>query len=240
MNKKSRYYIVIISLFFCIITGSIIGSGVVSEESRNPTEEKEYFEITGVVIPANSTMVTCCIASDAEINNLTGEFHIPGLKNGEYFYAIHYEGYESHFLTIVVNGSNDDLGVIELSREGAPIITHKVNIGPWNNGAGHGIPGINVSFIFNDKEYWDITDENGNTSFYLPVKDITDKTEITAVYQKSLIKWKWNADKIPLDAFAQGESSDSSFQISIIAILIIIIFVTIIVFFIMKKRMSLN
>lgn len=221
--KRLVFFILI--LIFIVESFSIIHSLTVSGIDPNQsTDEPQYYNITGRILPPNTTMNTCCQGTVPFIDNATGDFKMSDLKDGEYRIAFALSGYESHLEVIQINGSDVDLGTIRMLMEGEKSSYYSVMVGPWVDADGKGIAGINVSYMMDGDSYWNLTDDNGFAWIDGPVESIENGASMTASFKSRKLVWKWNLESAPYNVFISREvESTESYRWLIIVIGIILI-----------------
>ena len=236
-------------LLFCILIVNFIivsfstmpGANVSGEDTIRSPDDVGYYNITGRIVPHDAIMNTCCQSTVPDFNNTTGEFSLSDLKNGEYRIAFASPGYDPHVEIIQINGSDVDLGTLTLVKEGAEPSSHIVSVGPWLDGDGNGIPGINVSYVMDGKGYWTQTDVNGMAWIEGPVGSIPNGTTITASFQTRELEWEWNAEAPPYNAInSREEGSADNLGLIIIAfgILLVLIVATVVLILFFRRGNS--
>jgi len=170
------------------------------------------YKITGQVNPADS--IVKCNGKDVKVNNITGEFVIKLLINGNYSITAARSGYRTRVEEVMINGSDVDLGTISLTN-GIP--TYKVEIGPFKDEDGKPIMGIVVTFYHGGSKFTDTTDENGMAifhSFYLT--GIPSGTNITARLGDEEYSWQ-QGDSLPV--FGVKADEDDKFPVTTMIII---------------------
>jgi len=228
-------------LVFCVLivitlTGSISiihGLSASGENSVRTSDDIQYYNITGRIVPPNATMNTCCQGTVPFFDNATGEFIMSDLKDGEYRIAFALPGYDSHLEIIQINGSDVNLGTIRMLKEGTGSASYSFTLGPWIDGDGNGIPGINVSYEMYGNRFWNLTDVNGIAWIEGPVEYIENGTPLTASFQSRELDWNWNEETPPYNAFnSKKVESEGSNRLMIIFIGILLILLVATVLFI--------
>ncbi len=212
--------VIILAESFLIING-------LSTSGENPDQadnELQYYSITGRILPPNATMNTCCQGTVPFFDNATGDFKMDDLKNGEYRLAFASPGYETHLEIIQIDGSDVDLGTIQMLKEGEGPSYYIVSVGPWLDADGKGIAGIIVSYEKDGDSYWNITDDNGFAWIKGPVESIEDGASMTASFKTRKLIWKWNLDSPPYNVFITRKvESKESYRMLIIIIGVLLI-----------------
>ena len=176
-----RSLIIIISCSISSLVGMMVGN-IAAVDPIDNSNDVQVYQITGIIVPPNATMNTCCQSSAPVFNKTTGEFMINELTDGEYIVSFSAPGYEAIVRTIPVNGSDVDLGVIFLqSKDGQKSPSYRVDLGPWRDAKGNGIPGINVSLYIGMNLYWNLTGMGGIASLEIPIQSIPNGTKISCI-----------------------------------------------------------
>ncbi len=220
------YSLSLIIMVTCLIPAYIgtVGSNAEAVGPNDDSEDSRGYRITGIIVPHNATMNTCCQSSPPLFNRTTGEFIFEGLKDGEYILAFSATGYEAFVQTILIDGSDVNLGIIFLKSEsGSELSSYQVKVGPWVDQRGNGIPGINVSFDLGTDRYWGLTDEKGIASIGIPIHSIPNGTEMSFTLRSGRFHWKWNQETPPYKAYGKHDDRAEKSSVLIYSIFVVLI-----------------
>lgn len=210
--------IIMVTCSIPFLIGTLNGS-VTGVDPVDDSNDVLGYRITGIIVPPNATMNTCCQSPTPLFNRTTGEFLLEGLKDGEYILAFSAPGYEAIVRTIPVNGSDVDLGVIFLqSKDGQKSPSYRADLGPWRDAKGNGIPGINVSLHIDMNLYWNLTGMGGIASLEIPIQSIPNGTNISCTFHSGNINWRWNQEAAPYGAFASQDDGSAGSNVLIYSI----------------------
>jgi len=189
------------------------------------TEILRLYEIKGSVVPEDATVT---IDGD-EVDVTNGQFETMQ-PNGSYRIVISAEGYETYDKSTTIDGTNVNLGEIEL-EELPPKMYEVPRLGRFvYKGTNEPIEGINLSLELEGVTYYADTDSDGYARFILPVEEIPAGTIITAKKDEVIKTWNWGEGDLykvflkPDDGInGNGNDTDKGSDTTLWTILIVLV-----------------
>lgn len=194
------------------------------------------YNITGFVSPPNATISLRPVPAEVFYgystwrNYTTGEFIIDEVENGTYELHVEAPGYRIHEQNFTVNGSDLDVGTIELTSLAIP--TYRLVIGPIVDAEGNPVPNATVRFVRGER-YEEVTDEAGYAVFMMTGGNITNNTQINVTKGDVEMHWGYG-EEIP--AFSSDKEEEKELPWTIAAGVIIVVIILIIVAIITMRK----
>jgi len=217
-----------------------------SEDITFTTESLlKNFTLEAVIIPSTYTISGIVDPADAIISfsgnetsvliNITGEFTIEGLTNGEYNLTFTRVGYVASMKSVIINGSDVKLGTIKLPQGYYP--TYELVIGPIVDANYDPVVNAIITFSLGGQNHSATTNGTGYGVFTLfEGVTISGNTSITATKDGDSIIWSYDSSVPTFKAAEEEQDEDKGLPLAMIIVVIVVAVVLIIVAIVVFKR----